>query len=76
LVRFVRGNTELDAIVIRNVEVESEPGIPQRYVIAGSARDGSKVELALELQVRPTERLRFDTQDATWRRADASRAAE
>lgn len=69
VVRFVDGNAELDAITVRGVVAEGEPGTAQRVVIDGAARDGSQVELALELQTTPDERLRFETQDALWRRA-------
>lgn len=69
VVRFVDGNAELDAITVRGVVAEGEPGTAQRVVIDGSARDGSEVDLALELQTSPDERLRFETQDVVWRRA-------
>jgi hypothetical protein len=72
VVRFVDGNAELDAIVIHGVEVTREPGTPQRIEIAGHARDGAEVELVLELQTQPTERLRIETQTATWHRAAPS----
>ncbi len=69
VVRFVDGNAELDAITVRGVVAEGEPGTAQRVVIDGSARDGSAIDLALELQTVPDERLRFETQDAVWHRA-------
>lgn len=74
VVRFLDGNAELDTIVVRAVELEGEPGTAQRFVIEGSARDGAGVELALELQIVPDERLRIETSEAIWRRAGSSSA--
>lgn len=68
VVRFLDGNSELDAIVVRSVAHEGEGEALERFVIDGSARDGSPVRLAIGLRTRPVEELQLETSTAVWHR--------
>ena len=72
-VRFLDGNSELDAIVVRAVDHQGAGGPAERVVIHGTARDASPVDLAFELRTRPVEQLRLETQNVAWRRAAPQR---
>jgi hypothetical protein len=71
-VLFLDGNQLLDAITVHGVEQDGDAGLSIRYAIEGVSRDGSAVELELELRKRPIEQLLLSTHRAPWRRADDS----
>jgi hypothetical protein len=75
-VRFMQGQTELGAISIRNVTQEGSGEGPIRFEIEGADRDGQETTLSIELQQRPLELLRLDTQREPWRRGTRFRDAE
>jgi len=67
-IRFMQGPKELSAIRIRQVTQEGSGEGPVRFEIEGADRDGQDTALSLELQRRPSELLRLDTQREPWRR--------
>ena len=67
-IRFMQGHKELSAIRIRHVTQEGSGEGPVRFEIEGADRDGQDTALSLELQRRPFELLRLDTQREPWRR--------
>jgi hypothetical protein len=68
-IRFMEGQKELGAIRIRRVTQEGSGEGPVRFEIEGADRDGQETTLSLELQRRPAELLRLETQREPWRRA-------
>lgn len=67
-IRFMQGQKELSAIRIRHVTQEGSGEGPVRFEIEGNDRDGQDTALSFELQRRPSELLRLDTQREPWRR--------
>lgn len=67
-IRFMHGPEELSAIRIRQMTQEGSGEGPIRFEIEGSDRDGQDTALTLELQQRPVELLRLETQREPWRR--------
>jgi hypothetical protein len=67
-IRFMRGGELLGSIQVRDVRLEGRGEGPIRVEIAGVDREGLETTLVFELQQRPTELLRLETQRETWRR--------
>ena len=67
-VRFMRGQQELGAIRVRAVTQEGSGEGPIHFEIEGIDRDGQDTTLSFEMQLRPNELLRLETQQEPWRR--------
>jgi hypothetical protein len=67
-IRFMQGQQELSAIQVRAVTQAGSGDGPIRFEIEGTDREGLETTLALDMQLRPTELLRMETQREPWRR--------
>jgi hypothetical protein len=67
-IRFMRGQQELGAIEVRAVTQEGSGDGPIRFEIEGVDREGQDTTLAFEMELRPRELLRLETQREPWRR--------
>ena len=67
-IRFMQGQNELDAIQVRAVTQEGSGEGPIHFEIAGIDRDDEDTTLSFEMELRPTQLLRLETQSVAWRR--------
>ena len=67
-IRFMQGQQELSAIQVRAVTQEGSGDGPIRFEIEGIDREGQDTTLAFDMQLRPKELLRMETQREPWRR--------
>ena len=67
-VRFMQGQQELGAIRVRAVKQEGSGVGPIHFEIEGSDLEGQETTLSFEMELRPQELLRMETQVEPWRR--------
>lgn len=67
-IRFMQGQQELSAIQVHSVTQEGSGDGPIRFEIEGIDREGQDTTLSFDMQMRPQELLRMETQREPWRR--------
>jgi len=67
-IRFMRGKQELGAIRVHAVTQEGSGEGPIHFEVEGIDRDGQDTTLSFEIQLRPNQLLRLETQQQPWRR--------
>jgi len=67
-IRFMQGQQELGAIQVQGVTQEGSGEGPIHFEIEGIDREGQESTLSFEMELRPRELLRLETQREPWRR--------